>query len=178
MVWHRPTGHATLVCLCVWFVYGLHMANYVHSLCMFMYDFVILYMWSGGHVIIWSSTVPIFCIACHVLLVHGMLHERACPLIPFERMGCVQYLARIVIYIYSFLFFFSLSLSSHSKCFCVHFHVQASSSIRTCMVYKCTSHLYIQYFATIYGSDIQIIHIFCTYFVVQCTGSERKSDVT
>ena len=153
------------------------MASYVHSLCMFMYDFVILYMWSGGHVIIWSSTVPIFCIACHVLLVHGMLHERACPLIPFERMGCVQYLARIVIYIYSFLFF-SLSLSSHSKCFCVHFHVQASSSIRTCMVYKCTSHLYIQYFATIYGSDIQIIHIFCTYLVVQCTGSERKSDVT
>ena len=65
----------------------------------------------------------------------------------------VQYLARII-------FFLSLSvclsaclpaclpgclsvclplLILNFKCFCVHFHVQASSSIRTCMVCKCIS---------------------------------------
>lgn len=163
MAWHRPTGHATLVCLCVWFVYGLHMASYVHSLCMFMYDFVILYMWSGGHVIIWSSTVPIFCIACHVLLVHGMLHERACPLIPFERMGCVQYLARIVIYIYSFLFFFlslSLLILNASVCTFMCRHHQASVLVW----YINAHHIFIsnilqQYTDLIYRSFIYFAHI-------------------
>ena len=140
-------------------------------------DFIYVVWWSCHHLEQYGTNL-LHCMPCVACARHvawkGMSTD---PLWTYGM--CTVSCKDCYIYMYIvFFFFLSLSLSSHSKCFCVHFHVQASSSIRTCMVYKCTSHLYIQYFATIYGSDIQIIHIFCTYFVVQCTGSERKSDVT